>query len=175
MEIGTKLKALRLKSALTQEELADRCELTKGYISQLENDLTSPSISTLGDIITALGSSFGEFFSEEEELPLNYKVEDCFEKVTEDSTVRWLVPSNEKLLMEPMKMTLLPGAETERDVPHDGEAFGYVLSGEITVASGNRKAKVKAGESFYYDSGKPHHIKNESQTASEFIWVIVGE
>ena len=51
MEIGLKIKELRLKKQLTQEELADRCELTKGYISQLENDLTSPSIATLKDIL----------------------------------------------------------------------------------------------------------------------------
>ena len=47
MTIGNKIKNLRNLCQLTQEELADRCELTKGYISQLENDLTSPSISTL--------------------------------------------------------------------------------------------------------------------------------
>lgn len=175
MDIGTKIKDLRLKSYLTQEELADRCELTKGYISQLENDVTSPSISTLGDILTALGTTFGEFFSEEEELPLLYRKEDCFEKETDAMTVRWLVPSNEQLLMEPMRLTLAPGGETERDVPHDGEEFGYVLFGEVTVTSGARKVKVKAGESFYYDCGKPHYIKNESGSPAEFIWVIVGE
>ena len=42
MEIGNKIKQLRLQCDLTQEELANRCELTKGYISQLENELTSP-------------------------------------------------------------------------------------------------------------------------------------
>ena len=51
MEIGSKIKALRLKCNLTQEELADRCELSKSFISQLENDYTSPSIETLNDII----------------------------------------------------------------------------------------------------------------------------
>ena len=55
MVIGEKIKNLRLSCELTQEELADRCELTKGYISQLENDLTSPSIATLIDILSALG------------------------------------------------------------------------------------------------------------------------
>ena len=54
MQLGTKIKDMRLQLNLTQEELADRCELTKGYISQLENDLTSPSIATLGDILDAL-------------------------------------------------------------------------------------------------------------------------
>ena len=53
MEIGSKIRELRLKADLTQEELGDRCELTKGYISQLENDVTSPSIATLEDIVAA--------------------------------------------------------------------------------------------------------------------------
>ena len=66
MEIGAKIKELRLERGLTQEELGDRCELTKGYISQLENDLTSPSIATLKDILVSLGSSLSEFFSDEE-------------------------------------------------------------------------------------------------------------
>ena len=61
MEIGNKIKRLRLQLNLSQAELAARCELTKGYISQLENDLTSPSISALCDILdrksTRLNSS----------------------------------------------------------------------------------------------------------------------
>jgi transcriptional regulator with XRE-family HTH domain len=42
MEIGKKIKDLRVQMRLTQEELADRTELSKGFISQLERDLTSP-------------------------------------------------------------------------------------------------------------------------------------
>ena len=68
MSIGKKIKALRTLCGLTQEELADRCELTKGYISQLENDLTSPSISTLTDMLVALGTDLKTFFSDEEEI-----------------------------------------------------------------------------------------------------------
>ena len=53
----------------------DRCELTKGYISQLENDLTSPSISTLIDILSALGTDAQTFFKDdkEEQVSLNQK------------------------------------------------------------------------------------------------------
>ena len=56
MEIGRKIKDLRIAKGLTQEELADRSELSKGFISQLERDLTSPSIATLADILQVLGS-----------------------------------------------------------------------------------------------------------------------
>ena len=47
MDIGGKIKRMRIEKQLTQEELANRCELSKGFISQLENNLTSPSIATL--------------------------------------------------------------------------------------------------------------------------------
>lgn len=46
---------------LTQEELADRSELSKGFISQLENDVTSPSIATLVDVLTCLGTDLKRF------------------------------------------------------------------------------------------------------------------
>ena len=51
MQIGEKIRILRMEKQLTQEELANRCELSKGFISQVENDLTSPSIATLIDIL----------------------------------------------------------------------------------------------------------------------------
>ena len=56
MEIGEKIKELRIERGLTQEELADRAELSKGFISQVERDLTSPSIATLEDIVISLGT-----------------------------------------------------------------------------------------------------------------------
>ena len=57
MQIGNKIKRMRIERGLTQEELANRCELSKGFISQVENDLTSPSIATLIDILEILGTN----------------------------------------------------------------------------------------------------------------------
>mgnify|MGYP000016585402 CR=1 FL=1 len=62
MSIGGKLKELRILKGLTQEELADRAELSKGFISQVERDLTSPSIATLMDILQCLGTTIGVVF-----------------------------------------------------------------------------------------------------------------
>ena len=64
MEIGKKIRELRVRKGLTQEELADRAELSKGFISQLERDLTSPSIATLLDILQCLGTTVNDFFNE---------------------------------------------------------------------------------------------------------------
>ena len=60
MNIGSKIKRLRQANGLTLEELANRSELTKGFLSQLERDLTSPSVATLEDILEALGTNLQE-------------------------------------------------------------------------------------------------------------------
>ena len=80
LKIGKKIKELRTLCNLTQEELASRTELTKGYISQLENDLAEPSVSTLYDIISALGTNMSDFFLEEKQNQIVFTQEDYFIK-----------------------------------------------------------------------------------------------
>ena len=78
VDLGKKIRELRLANDLTQEELANRVELTKGYISQLENNLTSPSINTLYSILEVLGTDVHEFFSLENDVVITYKEEDYY-------------------------------------------------------------------------------------------------
>lgn len=172
MILGKKIKDLRLACDLTQEELADRCELTKGYISQLENDLTSPSIATLIDILNALGTDLKDFFAEmDTEEKISFNKTEFIEKVTESYVLNWLVPNAQKNAMEPVHMVLLGGKETDEDIPHEGEEFGFVLKGEILLVLGKRRIKVKKGESFYFKADKVHKIINKQDSNAEFIWV----
>lgn len=171
MEIGIKIKEMRLKKQLTQEELADRCELTKGYISQIENDLTSPSIATLKDILQVLGSSLSDFFSEDEEEPVVFHKEDYFEKESEGSVITWLVPTSQKNEMEPIMLRLKEGAATEKDLPHDGEEFGFVLRGRIMLVVGKKEYSAVEGESFYYRANKTHYIVNTAESESVVLWL----
>ena len=172
MLLGEKLKDLRLACELTQEELADRCELTKGYISQLENDLTSPSIATLIDILAALGTDIKEFFSDTEEVEkYSFNKNEFIEKVTDEYVLNWLVPNAQKNMMEPVHMILKPNCSTDEDFPHEGEEFGYVIKGEIVLLIGKKRTKVKRGESFYYAANKVHQIINKTNKEAEFIWV----
>ena len=67
MNLGKKIKDKRTLLSLTQEELANRCELTKGYISQLENNKVSPSIETLEIILEVLGTNLSDFFKNDDE------------------------------------------------------------------------------------------------------------
>ena len=80
MQIGQKIKELRILKGLTQEELADRSELSKGFISQLERDLTSPSIATLIDILQCLGTDLKTFFNDSEDEQVVFHKTDYFEK-----------------------------------------------------------------------------------------------
>ena len=174
MEIGSKIKRMRVRLGLTQEELAARTELTKGFISQLERDITSPSIATLMDILEALGTNVSEFFSDREEDALTvYSSEDMFIKTDEDAgvTVRWLVTNAQKNALEPILVTLSPGASTEPDDPHEGEEFGYVLSGTITLISGEQKHKVRRGDAFYFHPTGVHYLLNSGKTEGKVLWV----
>lgn len=174
MEIGAKIKELRMLNGLTQEELADRSELSKGFISQLENDVTSPSISTLEDILQCLGTTLSEFFSQEEAgVQKVFGPDDYFEKTDEElsNRIEWIIPNAQKNMMEPIRLTLDAGGRTYPDNPHEGEEFGYVLKGEIIITLGKERLKAKAGESFYYTPDKEHYIT--SRKGAEILWVSV--
>ena len=171
MELGAKIKRLRLQCGLTQEELADRCELTKGYISQLENELTSPSIQTLLDVLSALGTTAAEFFAEDEDEQVVFTSEDFFEKDAEGHVITWLVPNSQRNEMEPILITLRAGAASVKDMPHEGEEFGFVKKGEVVLHLGKKEFAAKEGDSFYYESNKVHYLENRSAKDAEVIWV----
>ena len=174
MEIGKKIKRLRLQRGLTQEELADRCELSKGFISLLERDLTSPSIATLMDILESLGSDLRTFFSETGDEKLVFGENDIFVKEDPEGikgSIRWLVPSAQKNDMEPILLELGPGGETAEDDPHEGEEFGYVLSGSLKIILGDRIERVKRDESFYFRPTAPHRLVNAGKTPCRVLWV----
>ena len=171
VEIGQRIKQLRVMKGLTQEELADRAELSKGFISQVERDLTSPSIATLMDILQCLGVSVSEFFTEEPEEQIVFTKEDYFIKKDEENenTIEWIVPNAQKNQMEPILLKLEPGGSTDPDNPHEGEEFGYVLNGAVTIHLGNKVYRAKKGETFYYVSGKQHYLT--SKVGATVLWI----
>ena len=173
MKIGEKIKHLRIQNSLTQEELAGRVELTKGFISQLERDLTSPSIATLVDILQCLGTDLKDFFNENTEEKVVFGREDIFTQGDRDgkNEIRWLVPNSQKHSMEPIIVELEPEGSTVPDNPHDGEEFGYCLSGSIFLYLGSLKYRVKKDESFYFKPTAVHYIANAGKKKAEVLWV----
>ena len=74
MKIGERIRNLRQLSSLTQEELAERAGLTKGFISQVERDKTSISLDSLVQILDALDENIPDFFTDIEEKDIVYRI-----------------------------------------------------------------------------------------------------
>ncbi|MDE5715569.1 MAG: XRE family transcriptional regulator [Anaeroplasmataceae bacterium] len=171
MNLGIKIKDRRTLLMLTQEELANRCELTKGYISQLENNKVSPSIETLEIILEVLGTNFSDFFHEEQQDKIIFTSEEQYTKQFDGYSQTWLVPTSQEHAIEPILVELEPHATTFNDYPHPGEEFGYVIQGEVVVCYGQLKKICKSGESFYITTNRDHYIENRTKEKAVLIWV----
>ncbi len=175
MKIGERLKRFRLINSLTQEELASRADLTKGFISQLENDATSPSIATLKDIADVFGITMQEFFAESTKGEDVIFGDEARVQSTDDGAgimVELLVPGAQNREMDPALVTLKPGEEMEEQGYHEGEEFGYVLRGKVQLRLDDRLYTVKKDECFYFGSDKKHTIKNIGKTEAKILWVV---
>ncbi len=170
LKIGEKIRKLRIANDLTQEELASRAGLTKGYISQLERDLTYPSIVTLKDILDVLGTDLATFFKEDHQERVVFRKED--RQKIEGRGVEFLVPGSGRRLMEPVLVTLEPGERTEPDAPHEGEEFGFVMKGVILLWLGSRAEKVRKGECFYFRADQRHFVENVGRSMAQILWVV---
>lgn len=171
MNIGSKIKRLRIANQLTLEELANRSELTKGFLSQVERNLTSPSIATLEDILEALGTSLHEFFDERQEEQIVFKKDDYFVNTQDDYVISYIVPNAQKNDMEPILIELEKDKMSMEMEPHDGEEFGYVISGKIKLHYGPKALIVKKGETFYLTGNRTHYLENCGEGKAKVIWI----
>ena len=171
MDIGQRLKELRVSKDLTLEELASRSELTKGFLSQVERNLTSPSISTLEDILEALGTTLSDFFKPEKQEQITFGAQDFFVDEQDDYTIEWIIPNAQKNSMEPILLTLKPHAKSETLQSYNGEEFGYVLKGNIILVRDGKRYRLKAKETFYIDGKKSHYLENAGVTEAKILWV----
>ncbi len=173
MEIGERIKNLRIMQGLTQEELADRSELTKGFISQLERDLTSPSINTLVDLLESLGTNLKDFFQELDDERYVFIDEDMSESINEEygHKITWIIPNAQKNEMEPILIEIEPKGQSKEILPFEGEEFGYVIDGEVELCIDDEILHLSTGETFYLRGKKTHYLKNVSNKKCKVIWV----
>jgi transcriptional regulator with XRE-family HTH domain len=174
LKIGERLKRLRMINSLTQEELASRADLTKGFISQLENDATSPSIATLKDILDVFGVSMQEFFSETTDEDVVYGKDFRVQATADDDKIKveLLIPAAQNREMDPVLVTLDPGEEMDEQPFHEGEEFGFVLLGKVQLRLDTKVYTVKKDECFYFTSDKRHTVKNIGKGPARILWVV---
>ncbi|MDO5713784.1 MAG: XRE family transcriptional regulator [Tissierellia bacterium] len=173
MDIGLKLKNLRIRQNLTQEELAERSELTKGFISQLERNLTSPSVATLKDLLEALGTNLSDFFKEEKNEKITFTEDDFFESYNQDLSylLEWIIPNAQKNRMEPVRITLDKGGKSKEIQPYEGEEFGYVLEGKVYLHTDLKSYFLQKGETFYFSSPGYHYLENQDTQKAIVLWI----
>lgn len=174
MQIGRKIKSLRLKKGLTQEELGERTDLTKGHISQVERDLNSPSIETLFALLEVLGTTPKEFFDEpKKNIKIVNTADEQIVYTDEDLkySLRWLVPRSNENEMEPVHMTFNKEGEFKQFEPSLSETFVYVLSGKIKIQLGDEEFTASKGDALYFEASHHHQLLNAYNGKSMFILV----
>jgi transcriptional regulator with XRE-family HTH domain len=172
MKIGERIKNLRQLSNLTQEELAERANLTKGFISQIERDLTSISLDSLVQILDAMDESIPDFFRGTAEEKIVYRQRDRV-AIEKERIERFelLIPGSTNRRLEPILLTLRQGQVTPKENPHEGEEFGYVLQGRINLRFGREVLKLKKGECFYISAEKEHWLQNPGSIEAVVLWI----
>ena len=170
--IGERIKMLRQAKSLTQEELATRAGLTKGFISQVERNLTSLSVESLIGILDALDEKPSRFFDGAFDEKIVFKLKDRVEmEIEEVNKFQILIPAAQNRLMDPALMELDVGEKTPVEEPHEGEEFGLVLGGSIDLVLGGKAFKLNKGECFYFKATKRHHIENRRKNKALVLWV----
>jgi transcriptional regulator with XRE-family HTH domain len=174
LRIGEKLRRLRMENGLTQEELANRAYLTKGFISQLERDLTSPSIATLRSILDVLGLDLADFFRDmpQEKVVRRKNTRVLSSVSTEDCQIYFLLPEAMGRLMDPVLVNLRQGGRMPEDRSHEGEEFGFVLKGVITLWLGGDSYTLSKGDSFYFKSSLSHWVENSGKGSASILWIV---
>jgi len=175
MQIGKKIKQLRLKKGLTQEELGERTDLSKGFISQLERELNSPSIETLFSILNVLGSKPKDFFDDDVSLTkVVYEKDEqtLYEDEEKNYKLRWLISKSNDNEMEPVYITLGKKGQFKQFEPSLSETFVYVLQGSVQLTLGKQQYIANKGESFYFEASDYHLLENNSEEQSEVIYVV---
>ena len=172
MNIGERILNLRQSSNLTQEELAERANLTKGFISQIERDLTSISLDSLIQILGALDENISDFFQETTQAKIIYREKDrvAIEK-EKIHKFELLVPGSTNRRLEPILLTLRKGESTPKEKPHEGEELGYVLRGRVNLRFGREILKLKRGECFYLSAEKEHWLHNTGSKEAVILWI----
>lgn len=171
--IGSRLRAARRAQQLTIDQLAVATGLTKGFISRIERDMTSPSVATLVSLCEVLNVSIGDLF-----------VSSAGELVTADSAPhinlggtganeRLLTPRRESRL-QVIRSTVVPGGtggdklytiNSPVDVVH-------VLAGSMTVQFSDRTWHLEAGDSLTFDGREPHNWQGDPTLETELMWIL---
>lgn len=176
MQIGYKLKNIRRQKNLTQEELAERTDLSKGYISQIESEYASPSMETFLSILEVLGTTPSDFFKEKAKEKVLYKKSErtIYDEYDRGYILNWVVPSSNEYEMEPLILTIKPGSSYKSFEPSESDTFIYCLEGYVTLTLGKERYQAYEGDVLYFRANELHQLHNNSKHEVKILIVATA-
>jgi len=171
MQLGKKIRDLRLRRGLTVQQLAEATGLSKGFISQVENSRTSPSLATLQDLARSLETSVAYLVVEEEQVPHVVRAGERPRLQVGGNTSRVEVLSAQpKRNLELIVAELPPGVTAgDRRHYHHGEEVVLCMEGRISLTCGEHVLILEVGDSCHYDGRVPHAIENAGTTPAKML------
>ena len=178
MKIGARIKDLRIKRRIVLKELAKKTGLTTSFLSQLERDLTSPSVSSLEKIAWALNTKVGYFFETEESKKLVFVKRGMGKKfLNKDESISYdtLASGSLNINMQPFIFTLAIGAQMDQPlICSAAEKFGILLKGRLEFLCDEEKIIFEEGDSIYCVRTQcPKKLTNIGDTEAKFIWIVL--
>lgn len=190
MELGDKLRDTRLQKKMTLVELSSRSGVSKSLLSQIERNITIPTIKTIQKVAKALGITMTALFAELEKEQVSKPERDnrdaagsgAIRIVTKDSRKKLFLPK-EGLFYELLSPDLRhkiefiyiefpPYKRFEEFLSHEGEECGLILKGKLKGIIGEQVVLLEEGDSIYFDSSIPHRWENPEPTEMVAIWAI---
>ncbi|QDV64412.1 helix-turn-helix domain-containing protein [Crateriforma conspicua] len=162
-ELAQRLKRVRLQRGLTLEQVATQAGLSRGWLSKVENFRLTPSLPALSEIASVLDVSLSELFEGLEAEPglvvvrsdqrVEYRRDEPVSKIRYAS----LAHARPKRSMDPFLLKV-PVEDDREKLPHKGEEFLYVLSGQARLDYGDDSHELNPGDSVYFDGEVPHRV-----------------
>ncbi len=172
--IGAKIRSTRRSQGMTIEQIAESTGLTKGFISRVERDVTSPSVSSLLTICQVLSLPIGSLFESPEREVIELDKAPRINMGGSGAIERLVTPRSESRV-QVLRSTLDPnssGGEALYTINCDAEVL-HVITGEVIVHFPNEDVKLIAGDTLTFNGKEPHSWSNTSVEASEVTWTIV--
>jgi DNA-binding transcriptional MerR regulator/quercetin dioxygenase-like cupin family protein len=168
--IGSHLRQLRTKRKLSLAEVARAAGISVGFLSAMERSQMSGSVGTLRKLARFYKTNILDFFdatgaSSRQVQPAKRKV------LQAGPGVRMELLAWGNTVMEPHLFRVAPDAGSGDSYTHEGEEFMYVLRGQLSITLEEEEYRLKAGDSFYFESATPHHWKNPGRAETWVLWV----
>lgn len=167
MELGKRIKKIRMQQGRTLQEIADKCGFSKSLLSKIEGDKTSPPVATLTKIAGALGGSVSSLLETPKESGTIFIPADHSSELTSTSVgYSFFSFAGERLEKKILPFLFVAEKGKIKDEPlcHCGEEFVYVLEGKMKYQVGKIQYTLGPGDSLYFDALEEHHFQPISTT-----------